>query len=247
MRRLLVVNSNTSSLATERIRAGCAPHVDAATQVTYVNTEAGPQGIDSLLDRAIAGLETVRVIAQHRTVFDAFVVACGSDPGLDVARQVTDRPVVGIAEAAMLMACTLGAKFSVLIPMRSETTAMEELVRHYGLSSRLASIEALELTTAEMIGGVDLLRQRVVRAAQTVADRDLAEVVIMTGSVMAGLEQDVTREVGIPALSGMVCGIKLAETLVDLGVRTSHRHKYRTFHKLDHLVGYPDLQHVYSV
>ena len=42
----------------QRIRAGCAPHVDAATQVTYVNTEAGPQGIDSLLDRAIAGLES---------------------------------------------------------------------------------------------------------------------------------------------------------------------------------------------
>lgn len=68
----------------------------------------------------------------------------------------------------------------------------------------------------------------------------------MTGSVMAGLEQDVTREVGIAALSGMVCGIKLAETLVDLGVRTSHLHKYRTLHELDQLVGYPDLQDVYS-
>jgi Asp/Glu/hydantoin racemase len=62
-----------------------------------------------------------------------------------------------------------------------------------------------------------VLQLRVVRSARTVADRDLAEVVIMTGSVMAGLEQDVTRAVGIPALSGMVCGIKLAETLVDLG------------------------------
>jgi Asp/Glu/hydantoin racemase len=61
---------------------------------------------------------------------------------------------VGIAEAAMLMACTLGATFSMLIPMRSETTSMGELVRQYGLSSRLASIEALELTTAEMIGGL---------------------------------------------------------------------------------------------
>jgi Asp/Glu/hydantoin racemase len=78
MRRILVVNSNTSTVATEHIRARCAARVDAATHVTYVNIEAGPQGIDSLLDRAIAGIETVRVITQHREEFDAFVVACAT-------------------------------------------------------------------------------------------------------------------------------------------------------------------------
>jgi allantoin racemase len=245
MRKLLVVNSNTSKAATERIVAGCAPHVSGDTQLTVVNTDAGPEGIDSLLDVAISGLETVRTIAANRDAYDAFIVACGMDPGLDVARQVTDKPVVGIAEAAMLMACTLGAKFSVLISMRSETAAMEELVRHYGLSSRLASVVAVEMTTAELIGG-DRLQERLISAAHRAIDEDMAEVVVLTGSVMGGLEQVVTRQTGVPALSGMVCAIKLAENLVDLGVRTSHIYKYRTFDKLDRLVGYDDLQHVYS-
>src|SRR6266851_2542815 len=178
MRKLLVVNSNTSKAATDRIAAGCAPHVGPDTQVAYVNTDAGPPGIDSLLDVAISGLETVRVIARERDAYDAFIVACGMDPGLDVARQVTDKPVVGIAEAGMLMACTLGATFSVLISMRSETSAMLDLVRHYGLSSRLASVVAIEMTTAELIGGIDHLQERLVSAARRAIDEDMAEVII---------------------------------------------------------------------
>jgi allantoin racemase len=173
-------------------------------------------------------------------------VACGSDPGLEVARQVTDTPVVGIAEAAMLMAYTLGAKFSMLISMRSETAAVEDMVRRYGLCSRLASVVPLEMTTAELIGHYDRLQDRLVSAARRAVDEDMAEVIIMTGSVMGGLGRDVARQTGVPALSGMVCAIKLAESLIDLGVRTSHIYKYRTFHKLDRLIGYADLQSVYS-
>jgi allantoin racemase len=246
MPKLLVVNSNTSLAATERIRVGCAPHVRSDTEVTYVNADAGPQGIDSALDVAIAGLETARVIARNRDAYDAFIVACGMDPGLDVARQVTDKPVVGIAEAAMLMACSLGAKFSVLIGMRAETSATHELVRHYGLSSRLASVVALDMTTAELIGDPDRLQRGLVDAARKAVDEDLAEVVIMTGAVMGGLEQEVTRQTGVPALSGMVCGIKMAQSFIELGVRTSHMYTYRTFKKRDRLIGYEDLQAVYS-
>jgi allantoin racemase len=233
-------------LATDRIVAGCTPHVSPDTQVAYVHTEAGPEGIDSLLDVAISGLETVRMIARNREAYDAFIVACGMDPGLDVARQVTSKPVVGIAEAAMLMACTLGAKFSVLVSMRSQTAAMEDLVRQYGLSSRLASVVAIEMTTAELIGGIDNLQDRLVAAARRAIDEHLAEVVIMTGSVMGGLEHEITRQTGVPTLSGMVCAIKLAESLIDLGVKTSHVYKYHTVRKLDRLIGYEDLQYVYS-
>ena len=246
MRRLLVVNSNTSMTATDRIAAACALHTSLDTHVDYVNAEAGPEGIDSLLDVAVSAIETVRVIARNRDAYDAFIVACGMDPGLDAARQVTDKPVLGIAEAAMLMACTLGAKFSILISMRSQTVAMEELVRHYGLISRLASVVAIEMTTAELIGGIDRLQERLVSAARKAIDEDMAEVVVLTGSVMGGLEKEITRQTGVPALSGMVCAIKLAENLIDLGVRTSHTYKYRTFKKLDRLIGYEDLQPVYS-
>ena len=39
---------------------------------------------------------------------DAAIVAAFGDPGLGGARELFDFPVVGMAEAAMLMACMLG-------------------------------------------------------------------------------------------------------------------------------------------
>ena len=83
-------------------------------------------------------------------------------------------------------------------------------------------------------------------AARLAIDKDLAEVIVLTGSVMAGLETNLTKQVGVPAVSGMVCAIKLARLMTDLGVRTSHVYTYCTLKKGDALLGYDDLQHVYS-
>jgi allantoin racemase len=246
MRKLLVVNSNTSARATEQIVAGCTPHIGRDTEVTYLNAEAGPQGIDSLLDVAVAGVETMRLIARHRDEYDAFVIACGLDPSLDAARQVTEKPVVGIAEAGMLLACTLGATFSILVNSRAQTTFARGVVRHYGLDSRLASVRAIDLTTAELIGSLEQVQDRVLAAAQRAIDEDLAEVIVLTGSVFGGMEQKLSPRLGVPVLSGLVCAIKLAQSLMDLGVRTSKVYTYRTPNKRDHMIGYDDLQEVYS-
>ena len=146
MPRVLIVNSNSSASATEQIEAGCRARLSPGTDVTYMTAEAGPEGIDTPLDVAISGLETARTILRHEAEYDAFVVACGNDPGLDIARQVTDKPVVGIGEAGMLFALTLGAKFSVVTLLRAETPLVEETVR--GMAGALDD------------GDMDLLRDR---------------------------------------------------------------------------------------
>ena len=246
MVKILVVNSNTSPSVTERVRDGCAPYVRPGTEVTYLNAEAGPQGIDSLLDVAVSGIETVRLIARHRDAYDAFVVACGLDPLLDAARQVTDKPVVGIAEAGMLMASTLGATFSVLVTARAQSTFVREVVRHYGLERRLASVRAVEVTTAELVGGLDQMQDRLVETARRAIEEDLAEVIVLTGAVFGQTARQIAPRVGAPVLAGVVCAIQLAQDLVELGARTSHLYTYHTPVKRDRLLGYDDLQHVYS-
>ena len=45
---------------------------------------------------------------------DAFIIACFGDPGLEAAREVTDKPVIGIAQAAITAARLMAPNFSVL-------------------------------------------------------------------------------------------------------------------------------------
>jgi allantoin racemase len=244
--KLLVINSNSSKAATKQIEAGCNRHVLSTTDVTYVNPTDGPEGIDTPLDVALSAVETVRVIAKNRHAFDAFVVACGDDPGLDAARQVTDKPVIGIAEAGMLMALPLGAKFSLLTLLRSEVPWMEEMVVRYGLSARLASIVTLDVSAAQLISKSEGSLEQFSKVARRAVDESMAEVIVLVGSVMCGLERPLTEMVGVPVLSGMVCAVKLAEAMASLGLRTSHVYKYHTPQKLDKLIGYEDFQSVYG-
>lgn len=246
MPKILVVNSNSSSSATAQIEAGCRPHIRAGTEVEYITADAGPEGIDTPLDVAISGLETIRAIVRRRDEFDAFIVACGNDPGLDTARQVTDKPVVGIGEAGILFALTLGAKFSPLTLLRSEIPAMEEMVQRYGVASRMASVATLDVSAGELIGNPDSAYERFVAAATEAKEHHMAEVIVLVGSVMAGLETRLTTDVGIPVVSGMVCAIRLADDLASLGLKTSRAYKFATPKKFDRLIGYDEFQSAYG-
>lgn len=246
MAKVLVVNSNSSAAATAQIEAGCKPYIPAGAEVDFVTAEAGPEGIDTPLDVAVSGLESVRAIVRHEDEYDAFIIACGNDPGLDVARQVTDKPVVGIAEAGILFALMLGAKFSPLTLLRSEIPMVEEMVQRYGVGNRLASVATLDVSAGELIGNPGQTYQLFADAARRAKEEHMAEVVVLVGSVMAGLQDRLTTDLGIPVVSGMVCAIRLAEDMATLGMRTSRAFKYSTPVKSDQLVGYEDFQAVYG-
>ena len=244
-RRILVINSNSNQAATKQIEKGLAPYIKPGTEVSFTNAAAGPQGIDTHLDVAISAVETAKVVAANRGLYDAYIVACGADPGLDICRQIVDEPVVGLAEAAMLLACTLGYKFSIMASLEAEIPAVEEKVAHYGLASRLASVRAIELSTAEL-SDRDMLVKLMVEGARQAVKEDRAEVIVLTGSVMVGLEEKLSQELQVPVLTGMVSALKMAEALVDYGQKTSRAYKYRPLRKQDRLLGYDELQDVYS-
>ena len=48
----------------------------------------------------------------ERNGYDAFIIGCYLDTGLQRARSLVDIPALGVTETSMLVACTLGRKFS---------------------------------------------------------------------------------------------------------------------------------------
>lgn len=251
MARILVMNANASRVATEHIATGCKPFIRPTSEVKFVTAPAGPEAIDTPLDVALSGIEVARLVLENRESYDAFVVGAGDDPGLAIARQLTTKPVVGIAEAGMLYSCVLGARFSIFTSLRCEVTKTEDLVARYGLTSRLASIITLE-DADDPLASVTLITDPAqladvfaVKARRAIRD-DFAEVIMLIGSVMCGLARPLSERLGVPVVSGMVCAIKLAESLCDLGVQTSHAYSYATPLKGDHLVGYETFAGAYG-
>ena len=57
---------------------------------------------------------------------------------------------------------------------------------------------------------------------------DGAEAIVLGCAGMADLAQELSDEHGVPVLDGVACAVRLAESLVGLGLRTSKRGGYAT-------------------
>jgi Asp/Glu/hydantoin racemase len=107
--RIKIINPNTTELMTAGIHETALRVARPGTEIVTVNPFTGPSSIEGYFDGAlsvIGVMEEVLRSAKGEKV-DAFILACFGDPGLEALRELTDIPVVGIAEAAIFLSCFL--------------------------------------------------------------------------------------------------------------------------------------------
>lgn len=219
--RILVVNSNTSEAVTARVRAVTQSSAPPGTSIDVLTAEWGPCSIEGRLDGLLGALATVELIARHRDAYDGFVIACYSDPGLLEAREVTARPVVGIAEASMLTACLLGQRFSIITVLRRLGPVLRELAARYGLAGRLASVRTTEMAVLAAAADPEAAARALGDLGRLAIEQDDAEVLCLGGAAMAGLDARLAAELGVPVLDGLSCALHQIQGLVAQGLHTS--------------------------
>ncbi len=218
--RILVVNSNTTASMTRKIGAAAEAVAAGGTEIVAVNPDFGPPSIEGYFDEAFSVPGLIAEITKARG-FDACVLACFDDTGLDAARCVTDSPVVGIGEAAFHMAALVAGRFSVVTTLSRSVPAIEHNLVRYGLATRCAGVRASELPVLDLELPGSGARTSISAEIGRALDEDRAEAIVLGCAGMADLAADLTREHGVPVLDGVACAVKLCESLVDLGIKTS--------------------------
>ena len=85
------------------------------TVVSVIDVPSGPISIESAYEEMLAIPPTLELIMQCESEgFDAAIIGCFVDPGIEAARELVSMPVVGPCESAMLLAAGFGHRFSVL-------------------------------------------------------------------------------------------------------------------------------------
>ena len=218
---ITVINGNISSSVSEDILQAARLVAFPGTEITMVTPEIGPATIEGYLDAELSALGVCDEIARVDQATDAFIIACFSDPGIYAAREMTSIPVIGIAEASLLTAVQLGDRFSLLSPLQKMRPILRKLVANYGFQDRLASVQTVEMSVSQAaIHGQDRLKA-FLQAGATAIEKDGAEVLILAGAVLAGMEIEMTRELGIPVLDPVKCAMIQAQGLVAMQLSTS--------------------------
>ena len=240
--RLLMINPNTSEDFTEKIMESAETYASPSTQVAAMTAASGPRSIEGIYDELLSAQGTLEVFLKQMDDYDGFVLACYSDhPVIYAAREITEKPVLGIAEASMHTACMLGHRFSVVTTNDEWEPLLWDAARHYGLDSRCASIRTTGLPVLALEGKSDEeVHGLIEAAARQAVEEDGAEVICLGCAGMTGLDKRLESALGVPVLDGVVCALKMIEGMLAYGMRTSKARAYARPQPKE-LVGLDDL------
>jgi allantoin racemase len=224
--RILIVNANTSALVTEKLEAEARTVASPGTEIVAVTGTFGARVIASRAENAIAEHSAIALVSQYAGDCDAVVIGVSYDTGLRGARELLPIPVVGMTEAGLLTACMLGGRIGMITFERRLLPLYQEVVAGYALSARIAGWRAIESTAAFQRGDHAELDREIVNAARSLVDADMAEVVILTGAVMAGVPRRLQADVPVPLIDCAACGVLQAELLVRLALPKARAGSY---------------------
>jgi allantoin racemase len=228
--RILFINPNTSASFTAKVAAIAAKYAAPGTETRAVNPDSGPRSIESIYDELLSAGGTLATLLANLDNYDAFVIACYSDhPTIYAAREITKKPVLGIAEASMYLACLVGQRFSVVTTNCEWEPLLWDAVRHYGLAGRCASVRTTGMPVLALeSASPEETYKMILKAARQALEVDGAEVICLGCAGMAGLDKQLESELGVPVIDGVTAALKLLEGLVSYGITTSKRLTYST-------------------
>lgn len=221
--KLLLINPNISGDVTTVMADEARRSASPGTEIVPATARFGALYIENRVEAVIASHAVLDALAEHGAGMDAAVVSAFGDPGLLAAREMVDIPVVGLAESAMLIAWTLGRRYSIVAMTPRLGTWFRECAVEHGLDGRLASVRALATGPTDIAKAKDELRERLIAESLRAVQEDGAEVVILGGGPIAGLAREAADQIPVPTLDGVSCAVRLAEALVGLTPRPPER------------------------
>jgi allantoin racemase len=196
------------------------------TVVDIRDVATGPPSIESAYEEYLSIPATAEAMLEaERDGYDAAVLGCFGDPGLDAMRELLTRMlVIGPAESSCYTGLMLGDSLGIVTVTDSIVRPLRELVARLGLSSKLAGIAVVDTPVLELYDRERTVT-RAVAAGERLIERDGANVLTLGCMTMAFLEidRDLEEALGVPVVNPARTALKTTEALVGAGLGHSKR------------------------
>ncbi|KAL4812438.1 carbon-nitrogen hydrolase [Aspergillus spinulosporus] len=228
--RILLINPNATRSMTFKCLEMVAPTLPSDVQVDgFTSPHPAPTAIEGSLDAVLSTAAAVRAVIPIAGQYDAFLVACYSEhPLIKALREELTAPVVGIMEASLFAARTLGGRFGIVVTSSRSAVLHTDSIRHYGYDGFSVGVEScgLGVLGLERKGEQEVL-DAMCGAARTLVERG-ADVITLGCAGMTKLKEAVEEAVGpdIQVVDGVVAGVHHLVGLLRMGGRTAKKGVY---------------------
>ena len=224
---LIVINPNSSKTVTDAIDLAINPLRDFGIPIRCLTLADGPLGIESQ-KQADLTIAPMLDLAAAQTDAAGYVIACFGDPGLHALRDQTELPVVGIQQAAVMTALTVGQRFGVIAILPNSIPRHMRAFGAMGVLERLAGDRALGLTVADL-ADERLCSEAMIATGCKLRDEDGADVLIMGCAGMSRYREALETATGLPVVEPCQAAVSMAlgHIALNLGHKTEETHHAR--------------------
>ncbi|KAI8335086.1 Asp/Glu/Hydantoin racemase-domain-containing protein [Chlamydoabsidia padenii] len=232
IKRLLVINPNTSKEMTSVIEASVTHSIKlfgGMVEATTVCADYGVASVEGSFDEVVSAYWTVEKVMSLLDDYDGVLVACFSNhTSVKALREASSKPVMHIMEAAVMQSLPLGGKFSIVTDSTHWKPLLEEGVQTIlGSMERCASVRSSDMSALDT---VTLSKQQVlaklIKASREAVENDGAEIILLGCAGMSQLNQTLEKYLGIPVIDAVSAGVMAMVPLLLSDLHTSSRGMY---------------------
>ncbi|CAF4833680.1 unnamed protein product, partial [Rotaria sp. Silwood1] len=195
--KILLINPNsTSSMTSTAMKALIDLENFPSTQVDqFTASSAAPSEITSFTTEVTSAAACIHTLIPLLQQYDGFLVACFSEhPLVEMLREHTNKPVVGIMEASLVHATFLGHRFGILTTNKEWEPLLSKSIHHLALDHRCGGIKATNISPASLeCAGQDIVNAAISEAVRELVEKNGCDVIVLGCAGMSGLESTVQQ------------------------------------------------------
>ena len=233
-RKICIINPNTTKAMTQKIDLTAKNFASKDTEIISVEPKVGPDSIEGFYDEAFCIPGLVEEIKKQNDA-DAYIIACFDDTGLEVIRSITEKPVIGIGEATYHVATMIAGNFTVITTLSRSIRPLTHNLKKYGLFENCVKVTAIEVPVLDLENISSENLDKLNKVIQDTMENDNAEAIILGCAGMADLARNLEIKHKLPVIEGVSSAVVLAESLVNLKIKTSKVGSYALPRKKEYM------------
>ena len=219
--KILLYNPNTTISMTVGFTPAALHAAGPGTEVIAETAAVGPESIEGYYDEALCVPPMLHRFADLETEgFDAAIIACFDDTGLDAARSLLSIPVFGLCQSAASIATSVCERVAIVTTMPQSVPPLSRLLTSYIGTERSAGVYAAGIPVLDLETPSDATLNRLLERCEQALD-DGADGLILGCAGLSQLAKTITQRFDVPVIEPISAATKLAEATVELGLRTS--------------------------
>lgn len=199
-RRIKFINPFGTTAYDALIHETLSHYCMAGTTLDIAHLEAVPTDMDYFYPKHFVETAFFEAVQQaDEAGYDAVISGCCYDPGVRVARELTDLPVIGPMEASLQLLAYHGRTAVIVTDHVKACTLMKDNVRLYGAADQVVGYDVIDWYVRDMVQDTEAVAADVIEVSRRAVARTGAEAVVLNCTIIAASYQKYLMGGGEPA------------------------------------------------